>query len=67
MGRYSKYQRFAAPLSAEQLQEKLDKITEEGLEIIHYEEKKQETNRFYVTMILGAVIDTSKTAQLLND
>jgi hypothetical protein len=65
MGKYVKYIRFAAPLSAEELQKKFDELIKEGLEIVHYEEKKQETDRFYVTIICGKINEGEK--QLLKN
>ena len=60
MGLYIKYTRIAAPFNSEELQKKFDEITAEGLEIIHYEERKQETDRFYVTMVLGRINEGNK-------
>ena len=66
MKRYSKYERFAAPLNSEEVQKKLDEIIAQGKEIVHYEEKKQETNRFYITMILGTLVVPEGEKQQLN-
>lgn len=55
MGKYVRYERTAAPYSAEELQKKFDTIIEEGMEIIFYEERKQETDRFYVTIVCGII------------
>ena len=65
MGKYVKYERTAAPYSAEELQKKFDEIVTMGMDIIHYEEKKQETDRFYVTIVCGVINEGEK--QLLKD
>ncbi len=60
MGKYIRYVRTAAPYSAEELQNKFNEIIAEGMEIVHYEEKKQETDRFYVTIVCGVINEGEK-------
>jgi len=61
MGKYVKYVRIAAPLNAEELQAKFDEIITKGMEIVHYEEKKQEPDRFYVTIVCGVINEGEKS------
>lgn len=64
MGKYVKYVRTAAPFNADELQAKFDEIVSKGMEIIHYEERKQEPDRFYVTIVCGVINEGQKA--LLN-
>jgi hypothetical protein len=61
MGKYVKYVRIAAPFTAEELQAKFDEIITKGMEIVHYEERKQEPDRFYVTIVCGVINEGEKS------
>lgn len=55
MGKYIKYKRFEGVYNTKMLQDKLDSLIKEGLDIIHYYEKKQDNDKFYVVMICGKI------------
>lgn len=65
MGLYSKYTRIAGAFSNEELHKKFEELTSNGFEIVHYEEKKQEPDRFYVTMILGTLSEATEVVKFL--
>ena len=60
MGKYVRYERSAAPYNAAELQIRLNEIVASGMEIVHYEEKKQEPDRFYVTIVCGVINEGKK-------
>ena len=49
----------------EELHKKFEELTSNGFEIVHYEEKKQEPDRFYVTMILGTLSEATEVVKFL--